>query len=84
MRDLKALIFILLLTNISPAWSNFDDGVAAYERGIMRLLCKNFIPLRSKGMSMHQLIPGIMKNTEKRLEVEAIIKISEDSWCLQE
>ena len=54
MRDLRALTFILLLTNISPAWSNFDDGLAAYERGDYALALQEFRPLAEQDLEIGQ------------------------------
>ena len=60
MRNLKALTFILLLASISPAWSNFDDGVAAYARGDYALALQEFRPLAEQGDVNAQLFLGYL------------------------
>ncbi len=51
-------LFLLLLT--LPAWADFDDGLAAYERGDYKVALQEFRPLAAQGYAGAQKNLGVM------------------------
>ena len=67
-----------------------EEDLAVYQttdfgKRVRQLVLPEFTQgMQNIGQNLTKLMPGVMKRTEKRLEGEGIIKISEDNWCLQE
>ena len=55
-----ALIAVLLVILVGPAWAGYDEGRAAYERGDYAKALKEFRPLAEQGDTSAQHILGLM------------------------
>ena len=62
MKKLAAAIAVIvaLLFGAGSAWADFDDGVAAYERGDYATALKEFRPLAEQGHVVAQFNLGVM------------------------
>ncbi|MBN35132.1 MAG: hypothetical protein CMM46_10230 [Rhodospirillaceae bacterium] len=58
MRRLFAFSTVLLLA--APAWADFDDGLAAYDRGDYGTAFEEFLPLAEQGDAWPQILLGAM------------------------
>ena len=54
------LIAVLVVGLASPAWADFDDGVAAYNRGDYATALKEFWALAVQGAAAAQFDLGLM------------------------
>ena len=57
-RQFLAFATVLLLT--ATAWADFDDGVAAYERGDYETAFEEFLPYAEQGDAEAQRLLGVM------------------------
>ena len=62
MPRMKRLAFIaaLVVSLAAPAWADFDDGLAAYNRGDFATALVEFTPLAEQGVAAAQYILGVM------------------------
>ena len=50
----QLLTFATVLLLAAPAWGDFDDGQAAYERGDYETAFEEFLPLAEQGDALAQ------------------------------
>jgi hypothetical protein len=62
MRHILATLAVVgaLLFSAGSAWADFDDGVAAYERGDFATAVQEFRPLAEQGVAEAQFILGLI------------------------
>ena len=53
-------VVVALLFSAGSAWADFDDGVAAYERGDYETAFREFLPLAEQGHAISQAKLGFM------------------------
>ena len=61
MRRIAAILAVIaLLFSAGAAWADFDDGVAAYERGDYATAFREFLPDAEQGHAAAQFNLGVM------------------------
>ena len=71
------LLYPLVLSLTLSAWADFDDGVAAYERGDYKTALQQLRPLAEQGLADAQHKLGWMLSLLKSRSLDLISNINE-------